>query len=53
MAAAAKTPVTKPVTKSATKRAPKAKKADRCWIGYEPTPGKKPFSKGSCKPKEK
>ena len=24
---------------------------DRCWDGYEPTPGKKPYSKGSCKPK--
>lgn len=25
-------------------------KKDRCWDGYEPTPGKKPYSKGSCKP---
>jgi hypothetical protein len=25
----------------------------RCWEGYEPTPGKKPGSKGSCKPKKK
>jgi len=24
-------------------------KADRCWEGYEPTPGKKPYSKGSCR----
>lgn len=24
-------------------------KAGRCWEGYEPTPGKKPYSKGSCK----
>lgn len=24
-------------------------KAGRCWDGYEPTPGKKPYSKGSCK----
>lgn len=23
---------------------------DRCWPGYEPTPGKKPYSPGSCKP---
>jgi hypothetical protein len=22
-----------------------------CWPGYEPVPGKKPHSKGSCKPK--
>ena len=51
MAAAKKTRVAKSATKSATKRAPKAKKVDRCRTGYEPTPGKKPFSKGSCKPK--
>jgi hypothetical protein len=25
------------------------KKAGRCWEGYEPTPGKKPYSKGSCR----
>lgn len=24
-------------------------KKERCWSGYEPTPGKKPFSKGSCR----
>ena len=24
-------------------------KKTRCWKGYEPTPGKKPYSKGSCK----
>lgn len=23
----------------------------RCWKGYEPTPGKKPYEEGSCKPK--
>ncbi|HEX8915389.1 MAG TPA: hypothetical protein VF796_23755 [Humisphaera sp.] len=23
----------------------------RCWSGYEPTPGKKPGSKGSCRKK--
>jgi len=28
-------------------------KADRCWEGYEPTPGKKPYEKGSCRPIEK
>jgi len=22
---------------------------ERCWKGYEPTPGKKAYSKGSCK----
>ena len=36
-------------TKTASKKAP-AKKT-RCWTGYEPTPGKKPGSKGSCKKK--
>jgi hypothetical protein len=36
------------------KKAPaKGKKDTRCWPGYEPTRGKKPFSKGSCKPKGK
>ena len=28
-------------------------KKGRCWDGYEPTPGKKPYSEGSCKPKKK
>ena len=28
-------------------------KKDRCWAGYEPTPGKKPYEKGSCKSIEK
>lgn len=28
-----------------------AKKPARCWPGYEPTPGKKPYAKGSCKKK--
>jgi hypothetical protein len=25
------------------------KRTSRCWAGYEPTPGKKPYSKGSCR----
>lgn len=25
------------------------KKKSRCWKGYKPTPGKKPYSEGSCK----
>jgi hypothetical protein len=25
----------------------------RCWEGYEPVPGKEPYSKGSCRPKSK
>lgn len=28
-------------------------KKGRCWDGYEPTPGKKAFSQGSCKPVKK
>ena len=36
--------------KKATKA--KGKKTSRCWAGYEPTPGKKPGAKGSCKPKK-
>lgn len=24
--------------------------SERCWKGYEPVPGKKAYSKGSCKP---
>jgi len=24
-------------------------KKSRCWRGYEPTPGKVPYSKGSCR----
>lgn len=28
-----------------------AKKENRCWEGYEPTPGKKPYSEGSCQKK--
>ena len=26
----------------------KTMKKGRCWTGYKPTPGKKPFTKGSC-----
>lgn len=27
----------------------KKKSKDRCWTGYEPVPGKKPYSPGSCR----
>ncbi len=27
------------------------KKKGRCWSGYKPVRGKKPYSKGSCKKK--
>jgi hypothetical protein len=37
-----------PANKKTTKS-----KTSRCWAGYEPTPGKKPGEKGSCKPKKK
>jgi len=29
----------------------KKKKKSRCWDGYEPTPGKKPYSEDSCRKK--
>jgi len=29
------------------------KLAGRCWKGYEPVPGKKPYTSGSCRPKQK
>jgi hypothetical protein len=29
------------------------RQGNRCWEGYEPTPGKKPGTKGSCKPKSR
>jgi hypothetical protein len=42
--------------KSAAKKSPAkkstAKKAAHCWPGFEPVPGKKPGTKGSCEPKE-
>ena len=39
--------------KPAKQKAPaKSKQGKRCWSGYEPTPGKKPGTKGSCKPKD-
>jgi hypothetical protein len=28
------------------------KKTSRCWTGYEPVPGKKPYTKGSCRKKK-
>lgn len=35
------------VNKPKPKAKPKMK--GRCWSGYKPTPGKKAYSKGSCK----
>jgi hypothetical protein len=34
--------------KKSVKRA-NAKKSNRCWPGFEPVPGKRPGTKGSCK----
>jgi hypothetical protein len=28
------------------------KKSERCWKGYEPVPGKEPYSPGSCRKEE-
>ena len=39
-------------TKKSKKVSGEKKQGDRCWKGYEPTPGKKPGTKGSCKPKD-
>ena len=54
MATASKTPAKKSAAKKtpAKKSAKEAsgKKDNPCWDGYEPTPGKKPGTKGSCKP---
>lgn len=40
-------------TTTKAKKSTSKKKTSRCWAGYEPTPGKKPGTKGSCKPKAK
>jgi len=39
--------------KTAKKTKPKAAKPNPCWDGYEPTPGKKAGTKGSCRLKKK
>ena len=38
--------------KSTPAKAKSKKKTSRCWAGYEPTPGKKPGTKGSCRKKK-
>lgn len=40
-----------PTTKSKASKTGSKGKTSRCWTGYEPTPGKKPGSKGSCRKK--
>lgn len=42
-----KTSSKKSSKKTSNKRKP-TKKSGRCWSGYKPTPGKRPYSKGSC-----
>ena len=43
-----KKPKSKPKPRMKPKTKPKSKMKGRCWAGYKPTPGKKPFTKGSC-----
>jgi hypothetical protein len=38
-------------TKKTKSPAKNSKKSTHCWPGFEPTPGKTPGTKGSCKPK--
>jgi hypothetical protein len=38
-----------PATKKHAKKRTSSK--NRCWSGYEPTPGKKPGTRGSCRKK--
>jgi hypothetical protein len=38
-------------TSSKSKKASTTAKANPCWPGFEPVPGKAPRTKGSCKPK--
>ncbi len=35
------------------KRAAEKRKKGRCWEGYEPVPGKEPYSEDSCRPKRR
>ncbi|RXH56299.1 hypothetical protein [Granulicella sibirica] len=50
MTTAKKAPAKKTAKKASAKKT--AKKDNPCWDGYEPTPGKKPGTKGSCKPED-
>ena len=36
--------------KTPNKKTSSSKKSNPCWPGFEPTPGKTPGTKGSCKP---
>jgi len=35
------------------KNTPRKQRKNRCWPGYEPVPGKKEHSQGSCRPESK
>ena len=48
MTTAKKSPAKKSPAKKTAKKS--AKKSNNCWPGFEPTPGKKPGTKGSCEP---
>ena len=39
---------TRNVRKGTARNARKGTARGRCWSGYKPTPGKKPYTKGSC-----
>ena len=41
----------KPAARGRTGKSNTSSKSGRCWPGYEPVPGKKAYSKGSCRKK--
>jgi len=40
------------IMKNDSTDAAKKQKGGRCWTGYEPVPGKKAYSPGSCRPEK-
>lgn len=48
-----KSGVSDPMLMSMKQRKEKEEMDKRCWEGYEPTPGKKAYEKGSCQPAKK
>ncbi len=53
MTTAKKTSAKKSSTKKAPAKKTSPKKTSQCWPGFQPVPGKKPMTKGSCEPKDK
>ena len=49
MATTAKKTASRGKAKGSSHKGGSAGKSGRCWSGYEPVPGKKPYSKGSCR----